>query len=311
MHKYKCILEDFSMSMKTIITKYEPMDADTYIGRVGEAWLDNEKSALHIGDNTTPGGNVVRGTGNLLVSNDTIATMDNGEIFLQTGATSNKFFWAECGSLKWNYNDTFSDTVAKDSQGNTYALGATYNADAPNPSAFLVKYSPTGEMLWNRVLVDDTDGYPSTYGAGISVSPDDTVAVTVGLENQNEPYNYIAFLNGDGNMLISYLCEIDYSNYYDFFAMGDSQWGADNNLYQIANHYYDAGEGGSHMQDIPFRFLPAMVAGLSYYLSLKIPGAFERSQYLKAEYEQAYQLAADEDREKAAIRLAPRMQFIR
>lgn len=73
----------------------------------------------------------------------------------------------------------------------------------------------------------------------------------------------------------------------------------------------DAGEGGSHMQDLPFRFLPALVAGLAYYLSLKIPGAFERSQYLKAEYEQAYQLAADEDREKAAIRLAPRMQFIR
>lgn len=73
----------------------------------------------------------------------------------------------------------------------------------------------------------------------------------------------------------------------------------------------DAGEGGSHMQDIPFRFLPALVAGLAYYLSLKVPGAFERSQYLKAEYEQAYQLAADEDREKAAIRLAPRMQFMR
>ena len=73
----------------------------------------------------------------------------------------------------------------------------------------------------------------------------------------------------------------------------------------------DAGDGGTHMQDIPFRFLPAMVAGLAYYMSLKIPGAFERSQYLKAEYEQAYQLAADEDREKAAIRLAPRMQFMR
>lgn len=82
-------------------------------------------------------------------------------------------------------------------------------------------------------------------------------------------------------------------------------------VYYRLRRIQDAGEGGSHMQDIPFRFLPAMVAGLAYYMSLKIPGAFERSQYLKAEYEQAYQLAADEDREKAAIRLAPRMQFIR
>lgn len=88
------------------------------------------------------------------------------------------------------------------------------------------------------------------------------------------------------------------SNFYTFVA------------YRL-RRIQDAGEGGSHTQDIPFRFLPALVAGLAYYLSLKVPGAFERSQYLKAEYEQAYQLAADEDREKAAIRLAPRMQFIR
>jgi hypothetical protein len=73
----------------------------------------------------------------------------------------------------------------------------------------------------------------------------------------------------------------------------------------------DAGEGGSHMQDIPFRFLPAMVAGLAYHLSLKIPEAFPRIQMLKAIYEETYQQAADEDREKAALRLAPRMQFIR
>lgn len=87
------------------------------------------------------------------------------------------------------------------------------------------------------------------------------------------------------------------SNYYTFVA------------YRL-RRIQDAGEGGSHMQDIPFRFLPALVAGLAYYLSLKVPGAFERSQYLKAEYEQTYQLAADEDREKASLRLAPRQQFM-
>lgn len=73
----------------------------------------------------------------------------------------------------------------------------------------------------------------------------------------------------------------------------------------------DAGEGGTRTQDIPFRFLPALVAGLAYYLSLKIPGALERSQMLKAEYEQAYDLAAQEDREKAALRLVPRSMFYR
>ena len=82
-------------------------------------------------------------------------------------------------------------------------------------------------------------------------------------------------------------------------------------VYWRLRRIQDAGEGGTYTQDIPYRFLPAMVAGLAYYLSLKIPGAIERAQMLKAEYEQAYDLAAQEDREKAAIRLAPRMQFIR
>ena len=70
----------------------------------------------------------------------------------------------------------------------------------------------------------------------------------------------------------------------------------------------DAGNG-VNTQDIPFRFLPALVAGLAYYLSLKLPNALERSEMLKVAYEEAYQLAADEDREKASLRLVPRSSF--
>jgi hypothetical protein len=52
-----------------------------------------------------------------------------------------------------------------------------------------------------------------------------------------------------------------------------------------------------------------MVAGLAYHLSKKIPGALERSQMLKMEYEELWQQAADEDREKASLRIAPRQMF--
>ena len=62
-------------------------------------------------------------------------------------------------------------------------------------------------------------------------------------------------------------------------------------------------------QDIPFRFLPCMVAGLAYYLSLKVPGGLDRTAMLKAMYDEAWQLAADEDREKATLRIAPRQMF--
>jgi hypothetical protein len=70
------------------------------------------------------------------------------------------------------------------------------------------------------------------------------------------------------------------------------------------------GGTGVRTQDIPFRFIPCMVAGLAYYLSNKLPGVDPgRIPMLKAEYEQQFQLAAEEDREKAAIRFVPRNMF--
>jgi|TARA_R110000824_G_scaffold135372_1_gene298676 hypothetical protein len=71
----------------------------------------------------------------------------------------------------------------------------------------------------------------------------------------------------------------------------------------------DAGTGVTN-QEIPFRFLPCLVAGLSYYLSLKIPGAGERTQFLKQDYEEQWLLASTEDREKATLLISPRQQFV-
>jgi hypothetical protein len=66
---------------------------------------------------------------------------------------------------------------------------------------------------------------------------------------------------------------------------------------------------GNTVQDIPFRFIPCMVAGLTYYLSLKIPEAMARSTELKLAYNEQWDLASTEDREKASLRLVPREQF--
>lgn len=71
----------------------------------------------------------------------------------------------------------------------------------------------------------------------------------------------------------------------------------------------DAG-GGVNVMDVPFRFIPCMAAGLAYYLGMKVPGAAERLDVLKQQYDEAWQLAADEDREKASVRFVPRQQFI-
>lgn len=71
----------------------------------------------------------------------------------------------------------------------------------------------------------------------------------------------------------------------------------------------DAGDGVNTMA-VPFRFIPCMVAGLAYYLALKLPNAMERLMVLKQQYDEAWQMAADEDREKASVRFVPRQMFI-
>lgn len=67
----------------------------------------------------------------------------------------------------------------------------------------------------------------------------------------------------------------------------------------------DAGNGVNTMA-IPFRFIPPLVSGLAYYLALKVPGAMDRIEVLKAQYDADWQAAADEDREKASVRFVPR-----
>jgi hypothetical protein len=88
----------------------------------------------------------------------------------------------------------------------------------------------------------------------------------------------------------------DQSSYYSF-------------VYYRLRRIQDAGNGVTN-EDIPFRFIPAMVAGLASYLSMKLPNVDPtRIQMLKQDYEQAYQNAADEDREKASVRFVPREMF--
>jgi hypothetical protein len=81
-------------------------------------------------------------------------------------------------------------------------------------------------------------------------------------------------------------------------------------VYWYLRRIQDAGAGGTYTQDIPFRFLPCLVSGLAYYLALKIPGAMERLPVLKAQYDEDWRIASEEDREKAAVRFVPRQQFI-
>jgi len=79
-------------------------------------------------------------------------------------------------------------------------------------------------------------------------------------------------------------------------------------VYYYITRIEDAGTS-QNTTDVPYRFLPCMVAGLAYYLSLK--KAPERVQLLKAVYEEEFQRAADEDEDRVALKLQPDIQYIR
>ena len=71
----------------------------------------------------------------------------------------------------------------------------------------------------------------------------------------------------------------------------------------------DAGSG-IQTADMNFRFFPCLVAGLAYYISMKIPEMFDRVPMLKAVYDEQFELAAGEDREKTSARFTPRIGYV-
>jgi hypothetical protein len=79
-------------------------------------------------------------------------------------------------------------------------------------------------------------------------------------------------------------------------------------VYWRMRRIQDAGTG-TKTADIPFRFIPALVAGLAYHICVKQPEGADRIAMLKEQYEEQFRFAADEDREKASLRLAPRQMF--
>jgi hypothetical protein len=80
-------------------------------------------------------------------------------------------------------------------------------------------------------------------------------------------------------------------------------------VYWRLRRVQDAG-AGVETADMNFRFLPCLVAGLAYHIAIKVPELMPRIQMLKQIYDETFEIAAGEDREKAPLRLVPRPMFI-
>jgi len=172
--------------------------------------------------------------------------------------------------------------------------------------------SPTGLTL-NGAITSSTNQITLTSVVGLPASG----FVKIGTEIIN--YSYI-----DGNTL--YNCfRAQQNTTAAAHSSGDAVywqqvpaitvWPTPDNAQQYQFVYWrlrrtqDAG-GGVNIMDVPFRFIPCMAAGLAYYIAGKTPQGTERLAMLKSQYDEAWELAAYEDHEKAALRLVPRQTYI-
>jgi hypothetical protein len=71
----------------------------------------------------------------------------------------------------------------------------------------------------------------------------------------------------------------------------------------------DDADAQTNTMDMPFRFYPCLAAGLAYYIAMK--RAPQRIQLLKAVYEEEFERAMTEDRDRASFNVVPQYQYFR
>ena len=183
-------------------------------------------------------------------------------------------------------------------------------------------------QVWFQRLDGQTSSVGTTLNGGISATATTiTLTSTVGLptngfvliESETVQYGYI-----DGNQLMNcfrgqnnttaatHLTGVAvYSQNLPSVTVWPTPDGSQTYqfVYWRMRRIDDAG-GGTRTMDVPFRFLPCLVAGLAYYLALKVENGAQRLDVLKAQYDEAWQLAAGEDQEHASLRFVPRQMYI-
>jgi hypothetical protein len=78
-------------------------------------------------------------------------------------------------------------------------------------------------------------------------------------------------------------------------------------VYWCLTRIEDVGNDGTYTMDVPARFLPALISGLAYYVAVKRNVGLDRVAYLKADYEEQYRLASEEDRSRASWYMRPKV----
>ena len=184
-------------------------------------------------------------------------------------------------------------------------------------------------QVWVDRQSGNTNAAASTTVASAIADTDTTITVvsTVNMRSQgyiNIGSETILYQNIDGNQLLNCFRGVNNTTaaahivstpVYQTFLPNVNIWptgtpGAQYTMIYWRMRRIQDGGNGVNTQDIPFRFIPAMVAGLAYYLSAKLPDMdLNRVIGLKADYEQQFELALGGDTSKEPIRFVPRQLF--
>jgi hypothetical protein len=79
-------------------------------------------------------------------------------------------------------------------------------------------------------------------------------------------------------------------------------------IYDALTRIQDA-DTAANTLEVPFRFYPCLTAGLAYYLSMKKNP--QLTQMLKVIYEEEFQRAMGEDRDRSSFTVTPEYQYFR
>jgi hypothetical protein len=185
-------------------------------------------------------------------------------------------------------------------------------------------------QVWINRQSGNTNAIATTTLNGGITATDTTITVVSAANLPSQGYikvdnEIIMYQNVSGNQLLNCFrgqanttaaSHLTAASVYQTFPPNINVWPTPNApgdqytfVYYRMRRIQDSG-GGVSTQDIPFRFIPCLVSGLAFSLSMKLPEVDpNRIVMLKQDYEQQFQLAADEDREKASIRFVPRNLF--
>jgi hypothetical protein len=139
-------------------------------------------------------------TGDLVLpAGGAIAAKDNGAVTIKAGDET-AYWWSEYGDLLIDNQDDWGSSVEYDSHGNVYIVGGTYHNigdNSTNIQALLVKYSPTGELLWQKAMFDQDVIW--IRGEGLWIDSADNLFMIV--QNDEINLSYLLKLDTEGNVV--------------------------------------------------------------------------------------------------------------